>query len=305
METDYNQFIKLAIHEEIIMQNSDLPINFFLHEYERTGLYCILHWHSELEFVYVKKGAVSVACKDCRKEARAGELVFINPNEPHDYYAIESPVVLYCATVSQSLLQSRFISSYDLRFLPGANNMVYFDNIIRDKDICDAFLKMWEEGQSKDAGYEFALKSYLFSMMSLLVRRHICYTIPQKNYITKCHNLENINKVIEYIAANYQDNLTLEELANILCVNRFYFCRLFKEATGSTPVEYINQFRTHQAIILITEHPEYSITRVATSVGYNDSNYFSRVFKTATGESPTVFRANLVRDAAANDTDHG
>ena len=51
---------------------------------------------------------------------------------------------------------------------------------------------------------------------------------------------------------------------------------------------------------MMREKPEYTITQVATQVGYNDSNYFARVFKSVMGESPSVYKSRLAKEAALN-----
>ena len=177
---------------------------------------------------------------------------------------------------------------------------VFENHIVGDEDIARYFLTMWEEGRTKEKGYEFAIKSDLYGIMSLMVRRHIQSTMSNKQFLYKKRNLDSINRVIHYIEENYQKDISLSELAELLNVNRFYFCRFFKEVTGATPIEYLNNFRTHQAVSMMREKPEYTITQVATQVGYNDSNYFARVFKSVMGESPSVYKTRLEKEAAAN-----
>lgn len=72
-----------------------------------------------------------------------------------------------------------------------------------------------------------------------------------KQFLYKKRNLDSINRVIHYIEENYQKDISLSELAELLNVNRFYFCRFFKEVTGATPIEYLNNFRTHQAVSMM------------------------------------------------------
>ena len=291
-----------VLHEEIVMPNADLPINFIEHHHGSVGPFCILHWHNEIELVYVCQGVVSANCKSGAVEARPGEMIFINSNELHDYHILEAPIQLYCCTIGLSLFQGRYISSYDSPFISPNSNIAVFENhIVGDEDIARYFLTMWEEGRTKEKGYEFAIKSDLYGIMSLMVRRHIQSTMSNKQFLYKKRNLDSINRVIHYIEENYQKDISLSELAELLNVNRFYFCRFFKEVTGATPIEYLNNFRTHQAVSMMREKPEYTITQVATQVGYNDSNYFARVFKSVMGESPSVYKTRLEKEAAANE----
>ena len=74
---DNNQII----HENIIMPNLELPIRFHDLTHNSKGLYVILHWHSQIEIVYLKKGVIAVNCNSGMVGARAGEMIFINSNE--------------------------------------------------------------------------------------------------------------------------------------------------------------------------------------------------------------------------------
>ena len=290
-----------VLHEEIVMPNADLPINFIEHHHGAVGPFCILHWHSEIEMVYVCKGVISANCKSGTVVASPGDLVFINSNELHDYHILEAPIELYCCTIGLPLFQGRYISSYESQFLSSNNIAVFQNHIVKDEQINRYFLTMWEEGRTQEKGYEYAIKSNLYGILSLMVRYHIQSTMSNKQYLYKKRNLDSINKVIHYIEEHYQTDISLNELAALLNVNRFYFCRFFKDVTGSTPIEYLNNFRTHQAVSLMREQPGYTITQVATLVGYNDSSYFARVFKTVMGESPSVYKARIDKELETAD----
>ncbi|HPT79310.1 MAG TPA: AraC family transcriptional regulator [Candidatus Atribacteria bacterium] len=288
-------------HENIIMPNAELPINFIEHQTNSTGPFCISHWHNELEIVYVKQGTVCLHNRTGSIEAFPGDILFINSNEPHGYSITEAPIVLYCTTISPTLLQGRYLTSYDSQFIPSSYLLTIFENYIHDDPaIVNHFLNLWEEGKQQERGYEYAIKSNLYGIFAILVRKYTRSTISNRQFVLKNRNIHNINKIMEYIEAHYQEDISIDELADLLNINKFYFCRLFKEITGFTPVKYINNFRVHQAIALIKQHPELSITDIATQVGYNNSNYFARVFKEVTNKSPSAFK----KDWSSNQNVH-
>ena len=288
-------------HENIMMDNLELPINFIRHEFNNQGPMCILHWHKEIEIVYVEEGAVRVRCGRDSIEAGPGDLVFINSNELHDYTILSSPLVLLCNTISLSLLQGKFLSSYDSKYLQNEENRTNYSNLIKGDDrIKRKFLDMWDEYNRKEIGYEYSIKSNLYAILTELIRNYTTETISNKEYLLKKRSLHNINKVIKYIDEHYHERLYLEELANLLNINKFYFCRFFKEIMGSTPMDYINTYRVHKAVNLINNRDDMTISEIASAVGYSDSNYFTRVFKSVTQMSPTQCR----RDAQSRLTAH-
>lgn len=289
------------LHENIIMSNCDLPINFHEHVYSNCGPFCILHWHSEIELVYVEKGMIATNCNSNTIVAKEGDFIFVNSNELHDYSVLSAPISLLCCTIDLSILQGRYLSSYDSKFLnPLSQKVILFENhIVNDEVIKNHFLSMWSEHRSKNAGYEYAIKASLYGIMSILVRRYIKSNLTNQQYASKNSNLLSINKVIRYIEANYAEMISLNDLASLLNVNRYYFCRFFKEITGTTPIEYINKYRIHQAISAMQDCPETTITQIATSVGYNDTNYFTKVFKSITNTSPSEYKRLLARQYSA------
>lgn len=97
------------------------------------------------------------------------------------------------------------------------------------------------------------------------------------------------NTILPYIEENYKNNVSLEELAETFFINSQYLCRLFKSKTGMNFKQYITQLRIEEAKAKLTV-PINSITDIALSTGFNDPNYFSRVFKDNVGMTPSEYR---------------
>jgi len=93
----------------------------------------------------------------------------------------------------------------------------------------------------------------------------------------------------QYIAANYQRDLSLEEIARHCHLSPSYFSHLFREYTGQTLTAYIKRVRVEKAqqLLLTTD---LSVGEIAREVGYQDPNYFSRVFKSVVGKTPYEYR---------------
>ncbi|MCM3709167.1 helix-turn-helix domain-containing protein [Sporosarcina luteola] len=100
-----------------------------------------------------------------------------------------------------------------------------------------------------------------------------------------------INKAIRYIDEQYAAPLTLEEVANFVHRNSQYFSSIFKKQTGYSFTEYLQGKRIQEAQVLLKE-TTLTITEIAYQVGFTDPGYFSRVFKSQHGSSPSVWRTN-------------
>src|SRR5690606_15483155 len=93
----------------------------------------------------------------------------------------------------------------------------------------------------------------------------------------------------EYIERCYHENITLEQIAAKLHVNKNYLSQLFKRVTGEPFVTYFNKYRIRKAIELI-ETGNYMVYEISERVGFQNSTYFSQVFKSIVGCSPSEYR---------------
>ena len=96
----------------------------------------------------------------------------------------------------------------------------------------------------------------------------------------------------DYIAQNYNRNITLENVSEAVNVSPTYFSKMFKDEVGSTFIDYVTMLRIRQAKNLIAEG-KLSNKEISDVVGYSDPNYFSRVFKKTVGATPTEYRTSL------------
>lgn len=100
-----------------------------------------------------------------------------------------------------------------------------------------------------------------------------------------------IRNTISYIAENYASNIRINELADLIGVNRSYLTSSFKKATGYSPKEYLLSLRMENAKHML-EQTNLPINSIASSVGYTDQLAFSRMFKRYSGMSPRAYREN-------------
>jgi AraC-like DNA-binding protein/ligand-binding sensor protein len=94
---------------------------------------------------------------------------------------------------------------------------------------------------------------------------------------------------VEYIATNYHQPLTLEGVAQMVHISPSYFSHIFKEEQKQTFTSYLTEARINKAKDLL-KGSDLSISVIAGTVGYEDANYFSRVFKKNVGMSPLAFK---------------
>jgi two-component system, response regulator YesN len=101
----------------------------------------------------------------------------------------------------------------------------------------------------------------------------------------------SIRKTIEYIRINLNQELSLDSISRALNLSSYELSRKFKKETGKNITEYINNRRINEAIYIL-ENEDISITDIAFIVGFNDVNYFTKVFKKLKGVTPSEYRKN-------------
>ena len=116
--------------------------------------------------------------------------------------------------------------------------------------------------------------------------------VEERTYKPK-EKSKRLSCVIDYIEMNYQNQITLDEIANEAGFSKFHFTRFFKDMTGVTFLNYLNNFRitkVEEALL----NTEISITNIAMKSGFKNIKTFNRVFKNIKGCSPMEYRRRLI-----------
>lgn len=144
--------------------------------------------------------------------------------------------------------------------------------------------KMFEANQlpgNRDLIMNSILYEYLFLLARKFPREQISPGEKQSLYV---------EEALRYLESRYGQELSIQSLADELGLDRSHLHRVFKAATGSSPQEYLLDLRIRKASELL-EKTDLPVSVIALSVGYEDTLYFSRLFKKKKGVSPTGYRA--------------
>ena len=103
---------------------------------------------------------------------------------------------------------------------------------------------------------------------------------------------ERMKRVLEYVHSHISDSINIEQLADVACITKPYFIRLFKHEFGFPPVQYINRKKVERAQLLLFTTDK-AVKEVAFILGFSDQNYFIRLFRKLTGITPQEYRRRL------------
>ena len=267
----------LNLTSESIFPSKDLP--FYIGKYYHTNFSDLkIHTHDFIEIVYVYDGKGYHIYNNVTYPVSKGELYIINSRTPHCFYPTDKSNSEHLVVYNLCFLPE-FISSINIH-LPILVELtdimlyksLYPDEIIYSPDlklsgsmrteIEQLYEKMYLEFTSKGINYVELLR---LSLCELLLKIHRFYqqnhASPESAVIKYRHQL--IPDCIQYLRENYSKKVTIEELSNNFFLSKSYLSSLFKKATGSGVVEYLQHIRIERACELLT-NTTLSITEIST-----------------------------------------
>lgn len=142
--------------------------------------------------------------------------------------------------------------------------------------------------------FDYLLKPWKEEKLTGLISEAISSIKEISSDDGKSENLQDSQKSIikKYIKENYKRDLSAGDVAGILGYSDVYFSKIFKQLFDDTFINYLTNLRIEKAKVLLKD-VSFNIKEVGASVGYTDSNYFTKVFKRAVGMSPSEYRGNI------------
>jgi AraC-like DNA-binding protein len=263
-------------------------------EYSKKAMY--LHWHDEAEFVHIRRGTARVQIDDNECVLREGGVAVIPGGSLHTAVSPSGRDFWFDAVV------------YGLNFLTSGMSDVtqleYVNRIKLRSLHLPLFLRgraAWETRVAEEVraivavekarprGHELAAKGALFKIFAELVARA---TEPPEDSHRKRRDIDRLKLVLQYIHASYAQKLSLDDLAGLSNLSKYYFCRFFKAAVGKTPIDYLQWYRLVQAEQLLQD-TDLKVIDIALEVGFSDLSHFIRLFHKQTGVTPSHYRARL------------
>lgn len=252
------------------------------------GGLCANHFHDEIEFLRIRKGKMACVLADKTIELCAGDVVFINSRIPHQTRVLEDDTADILLQINTDAFATQQISKYLSRFINNSENqiVVFSHKDKESKSLCFYIDEILKEFENKNTSYELYIKANIYNILAFLYRNKIL--IDAESFFD-IKTVDKVLPILEYIDQNYQNLITLEEVSEILHLNPYYFCRIFKKATNSTFTEYLNFVRISKAEKLLASTSK-SVMEVSLDVGFSSVSYFNRTFKKYKNCTPTVYK---------------
>ena len=256
------------------------------------------HSHEFIEIAFLVYGSCTHIYHGMRTRLIPGDIFIITPNEEHSY-AISSKTVIYnCLFYPEALGEEwnklkAIKNVYDLlivepfyRSESGQHEILHLEPA--NAEYMELLLKkMLEEQGARRFGFEIIIKANLTILICELGRVWDTQLSGSKTLYGGKRDM--MAEAIYFIESNLSSEFKVGDVATSVYLSPNHFRKVFKEATGQTPIEYINKVRITKALKFL-KNDDMTISRVSELVGINDLNYFSRLFKTQVGCSPSDYK---------------
>lgn len=264
-----------------------------------------LHWHDEMEFVYVKKGSALISVDFTTWQAAAGDIVLICPGQLHSIHQDGSRTVEYENMIFPlSLLDSRQPDlCWEQYFLPINRRQVFLPALIRpgmDYYTCIASCldQIDEIRKTFPNAYELLIKGKLYELFFHLyshglISSSAAVSSDESPKEDKPHvrpkSLDKTRQVLKYVEQHYSSRITIKEMAEASGFSQSHFMKFFKATIGVPFTAYLNDYRLTMAARLLLSSED-SVLSIAGETGFDNLSYFNRVFRQKFGMTPREFR---------------
>lgn len=260
------------------------------------------HWHDELEAWVVAEGEVVIATGAERFTARAGEGVFINSGVPHAVSQVGD-----CAgSIHSMVFHPRLIGGdvgsvfYNRYLTPLLTNPAQKGVMLTcvdewKREALAAIEDAWQSLVREPAGYEFRVRESL-SKLVFLLKGH-CPAAQGRPSVKALRDGARIKEMLKYVQTHYAEEIHVAEIAESARIGEGECLRCFRGTIGTTPMQYVKQFRVQKAAELLA-YTEERIAEIAVQCGFWDMSYFSKTFREIHGCTPSEYRKRQRDDAA-------
>lgn len=206
-----------------------------------------------------------------------GMAFIFHPNIPHEYYPIKEPWsirwIIFLGNGVEPLLKAINFGMFEVFKIKNLDEVNYVYN------------RLYKILSSKKASNMLEASGILYSFLTSMI--NLIEPEVSENSIPMSAKLDTI---IEYIKDNYQNEISLDELADLAGISPSYLCRLFKQVYKMSPFTYILRSRINAAKEMLLNYPDRNIKNIALESGFHNVSYFGSVFRKMEKYSPKQFR---------------
>lgn len=241
-----------------------------------------LHTHRHAELFFVIEGRGSFQLRHHAFPANAHDLVIINPGVLHcETSRAESPLAYIVLGVDGLQVEADELGYARTHFRRGWDEL----------DAC--LRQMLAEARGGQTGWELVCQRLLEIIMLRVLRRS---ELTLAKVDERQGDSRECDFVRRYIDEHFKENISLDQLAELAHINKYYLVHAFRRVYGTSPINYLNSRRIQESRFLLT-NSDHSLTQISRILGFSSPSYFSQSFRRAEGVSPIEYRRSHAHGA--------
>jgi len=249
-----------------------------------------LHWHVPLEIIYILNGNATVHLDSETHLLNPLDLLVIDSSRAHD--------VIY--NLPQTMgIQIHISKNYMRKFIPDLE-FLKIDCVPKGMEahkrdayfeLCKYLKELTILYVEQPITYDLRSNALLLQILACLVEN---FSTPQSDtHTVDVKNVERMEHIAKYVQAHYKENISLQDVAKEMGLNKEYFCRFFKKNTGVSFVTYLNQIRMNHVYADIINTDD-SMGDILERHGCYNQKIFYKMFKELYGCTPRQLRGVMV-----------
>jgi AraC family transcriptional regulator len=224
-----------------------------------------------------------------RTVAERGTIWLSPPGLQGDYIDISDPVpgILHVYLSSSHFSQSSLGIDLDTTGIASLR----YQSSFQDPLLAEIAYAIAAELQVETSGGRLLAETLASSLAARLMQNHFVGSAVRAIPRITREGLDRrrLSRLMDYISANLEGDLTIDRLASIACLSRFHFARAFKAAVGLSPHRYVSAKRLEHAKVLLTRSDR-SLVEIALALNFSCQANFTRAFRQVTGQTPSQYR---------------
>ncbi len=252
-----------------------------------AGGYHPPHWHDELEILYHLNGDSDITIDGKKYHLEKKHMIVIDSRQVHSTYTRDWQSMFVCIHISKKYME-KFVPGLRQYHISCTPDMITDENFKEYYDICKILQNLTQAYIQDKVTVKIETASDVLMILTLLIQNFSQVYAPIANHQDALSE-ERIRDTIDYVAAHYKEPVVLQDIADVLGLNKEYFCRFFKKHMGMTYLQYVNEIRIAHAYrdLKMTDEP---VSMVMENNGFTNQKLFNRLFKQVYGCTPSQVR---------------
>lgn len=255
-----------------------------------------IHWHYATEIIYVLKGSLDVYINSVKYEIFEGQMEIINVDEVHHLYSNDDDNKVLIFHIDPYFFEKYYTDIENMFFYTKSSGIAYQTE--EEYDELRTYLsRILCEVVQKQEDYDNKVEGILVELLYHLIN-NFNYLIFEKEELKEDINLfQRYHSIYKYISNNYNNNITLQDIADKAFLSPQYLSHEIKYATGYSFTDLINLTRVEESIKLLLASDK-TISEISEEVGFSHIRYFNKNFKLQYKLTPLQFRKKFKVDKA-------